>query len=222
MTLTKLDRIILTGVILALITGISANYFGSVNHLLERIIGVLVLFVISTWLIILLSRAIFYKLTDGELAVEAFILNSNKELLLYKHPFHNKFIPVGGRVKRSEFPDKALERRLLERAGLARSAYHYNNVFHPDFNTSPFNLGHVQRIPSPFIIQKELRRQRLFKKFHYDFIYVIDLLDDKHVFPSNDYSPFRFVNLSMLSQLRNSNETFPDVLDTYDRILPLL
>lgn len=219
MELNKWDRLLLITVLLALAVNIAASFFASLqNGVVQRYIGIAVVVIVVFWTISLVWRYSVNKITEGKYAVEAFILNGNKELLVYRHPYHNKFIPPGGRVRSNEFPEEALGKRLLERTGLSQDSYSFSQAFHPTLSTQ-YALGSVERVQVPFIIQKEIRRQRFFKRFHYDFIYVLQLKDNTFTFPSNKYAPFSFVTFTMLEQMLARRETFPDVLDAYEKIL---
>jgi len=220
--MNKIDRFLLSSILVALCVNIASNFISKLNNNIETYAGYLVVGSVFVWALLVVLKMVYNYFTDGKFAVEAFILNRNNELLVYKHNFHKKFIPPGGRVRNNEFPDIALVNRLNERVGLKDGDYSFNEILHPDFNVTNHNISSVKRLPVPFIIQKEIRKQRLFKKFHYDFIYVLNMSNNNITFPNNIYVPFKFVNMEALNRMVDSNETFPDVADTYQRILDKL
>jgi hypothetical protein len=131
--LTKFDRFLLVSVSVAILVKSAADYINGLNPSIRQVAGLFVLIILFFWVFLLTGRYLWYKLTEGKFAVEAFILNSKKELLLYKHPYHNRFIPPGGRTKgENEFPDQALVRTLRERVGLREDSYKFSEIFHPD------------------------------------------------------------------------------------------
>lgn len=171
------------------------------------------------WIFSLSLRIIIKTLTHGRYAVEAFILNEKNDLLLYWHPHHKLQLPPGGRVGRFEFPHEAIVRHLKERLDLERDAYDFVPEFHHGLDGSKGHLGHVERVPAPFMVQRELRRQRSLVKFHYDFIYVLRLKNPHFIFPSNEYAPIHFVTRQDLINVVKDQECPPDVLNAYEIIL---
>jgi hypothetical protein len=131
-------------------------------------------------------------------------------------------LPPGGRVKRSEFPNEAIQLRLEERLGLNPRDYKFDERFHHGINSKSGYLGEVQRQAAPFLVQRELHRQRAFVKFHYDFFYVLKLLSDDVSFADSDYQPVYFVSLDGLKEMVEQRTTYPDVLDAYQRVLEIV
>lgn len=184
----------------------------------DLLIGIAVAGVVL-WLLVLITQYVFSYLVGGRYAVEALILNSRNELLMYRHPHHKVMLPPGGRVKRSEFPNSALQLRLEERLGLNPRQYNFDENFHHGIDGNTGHLGEIQRFAAPFLVQREIHRQRSFVRFHYDLIYVLRLLDDQTVFDSPKYNPVHFVDLAALQEMVAQRRSFPDVLDAYRRVL---
>jgi ADP-ribose pyrophosphatase YjhB (NUDIX family) len=177
--------------------------------------------VLAAWSLVLIGRLAVWFITSGRYAVEALILNENDELLLYRHPLHKTMLPPGGRVRRTEFPNEAIQRRLQERLGLTPDKYVYDHHFHHGLVNSG-NLGDVERLAAPFLVQRELHRQRNFVKLHYDFIYVLRLTGQHMTFDNPRYSPVHFADLETLREMVAQGRTLPDVLDAYRRALEVI
>lgn len=161
-------------------------------------------------------------MTGGRYAVEALILDAEGRLLLYHHPHHKCMLPPGGRVRRMEFPDTALQLRLQERLELGPQQYAFDARFHHGLEVSSGNLGVIQRAAAPFLVQRELQGQRRWVRFHYDMIYVLRLLDETVDFGRSRYAPVHFVDEDALEEMVAQRGTFPDVLDAYRRVLAVL
>lgn len=222
MKLNNFDRLVLASLLLATIVNIFSDYVIRNYQWVQNWLFPLVIIISVLWVASFLTRIVAMKVTAGRYAVEAYVLNEQYELLLYYHPFHHKHLPPGGRVYGSEFPDDALRNRLSQRLGLLPNDYTFVEAFHPDLNRKTGVIGNVERVPTPFMVQKEIHKQRAFVKFHYDFFYVLRLQTSNHVFPENEYKPVRFVDRDTLRQLVASRETFPDVFDAYERILHVI
>lgn len=219
MRLNNFDRLILIGLLLAAIVNIFSDYVSENYQQIQIILFPLVILSIVIWFLTMVGKVLLNKIMAGKYAVEVFVLNDKNELLVYYHPYHDKHIPPGGRVKDSEFPDETVKNRLQERVGLQPSDYTYHELFHPDLNPATKDIGKVERVPNPFIVQKEFRRQRGLKKFHYDYFYVLRLTNPKPTFLHSQYQPIRFVDKSTLEHMIASKKSFSDVLDAYERIL---
>ena len=208
----------LVGVLINLASSYIDDRYPAARELLLGVaLGALVL-----WLLVLLTQYVFSYLVGGRYAVEALILISRNELLLYRHPHHKVMLPPGGRVKRWEFPNFALQLRLEERLGLNPRDYRFDESFHHGIDGNTGHLGEIQRFAAPFLVQREIHRQRGFVQFHYDLIYVLRLLDDQTAFDAPKYSPVHFVDLAALREMVAQQRSFPDVLDAYRRVLATL
>jgi hypothetical protein len=205
----------LVGILINLVSSVIDDRYPAFRNLL---IGVAVAGVVG-WLLVLLTQYVFSHVAGGRYAVEALILNSRNELLMYRHPHHKVMLPPGGRVKRSEFPNFALQLRLEERLGLNPRQYRFDDHFHHGIDENTGHLGEIQRFAAPFLVQREIHRQRTFVRFHYDLIYVLRLLDDHTAFDSPKYDPVHFVDLAALREMVAQRRSFPDVLDAYRRVL---
>jgi NUDIX domain len=177
---------------------------------------------VAIWLLIIITDISYTRLTAGRYAVEALILNEQDELLLYRHPFHRCMLPPGGRVGRSEFPNEALRLRLQERLNLSPHQYRFDERFHQTLNANSGNLGDAQRLPAPYIVQREIHKQRAFVQLHYDFIYVLRLQPYSAIHAVPNYEPVRFVDVETLKDMVSQGSVFPDVLDAYRRILQVV
>ena len=207
-------------IVVGLLIHLAGTYLADAYPAADKVIVQLAALLAVVVLVTLIVQGIVSYLTSGRYAVEALILNQNDELLLYFHPQHKCMLPPGGRVKRSEFPHEAIGARLEERVGLKPDQYQLDGRFHHGLNSG--NLGAVQRVAAPFLVQRELHRQRSFIRFHYDFFYVYRLLDVKsHQFDNVKVGPVHFADLDAISEMVAQKRTFPDVLDAYRRVLAL-
>lgn len=222
MKLTSVDRLILSGLLLATIANLfSASLSGKLEQI-QPVLYALVLCLIAVWLIEFFGRRLIHILRLPRFAASAFILNANKDLLLYFHPRLNRYVQMGGRIGLWEQPHDGAMRTACERTGLSASDLAFHEVFHPNMNPTDRALGKVERIASPFIVQREFTPQRGFVQYHYDFMYVFRVRHDDTRFNNDSYKPIRFVNLSVLRELVAKQEALPDVLDAYERILQVL
>jgi hypothetical protein len=181
----------------------------------------LALIALAAWAAVILTRLALSYVTGGRYAVEALVLNADDHLLVYRHPQHRCMLPPGGRVRRTEFPDVALQLRLEERLGLRPGQYRFDPRFHHGLDVNFGNLGQVQRFPAPFLVQRELHRQRGFVQTHYDLIYVLKLVDPDVSFAVSQYSPTQFVDMAALRDMAAQGRTLPDVLDAYRRVMAI-
>jgi len=118
-------------------------------------------------------------------------------------------------------PHVALRDRLAERLGLDDSDWSFNERFHPGLDFNVGNVGNVQRVAAPFLVQRELEKQRAFVRFHYDFIYVLRLNPGVRIArESSDLArTHTFVDLAQLREMVIQRQSFPDVLDAYTRVV---
>jgi hypothetical protein len=209
-------------VVVGLMINILSDYVESKFPSGRRVAVQLTLLIGAAWVFVLLSRALYTYFTDGRYSVQALILNSRNELLLFNHPLHKVMLPPGGRVRRTEFPDDALHARLSERLDLHPRDYRFDPVFHRFTEDTGAYIGEVRRIPAPFMVQKELHRQRAFVRFHYDLLFVLRVVDDGVVLHAGRFEPTQWVNRDALVLMVSTRRTFPDVLDAYDRLLAAL
>lgn len=215
-------QFILGVVVVGILVNLASDYLGGRFPPVQKLLVQLALMAVAVWAAILITRLALSYLIGGRYAVEALILNAHDELLLYRHPQHKCMLPPGGRVKRSEFPDFALQLRLEERLGLSPGQYRFDERFHHGLNVNFGNLGQIQRFPAPFLVQREMHRQRSFVESHYDLIYVLKLLEENLVFRSSKYSPVHFVDMDALQEMAAQGRTLPDVLDAYRRVLDII
>lgn len=209
------DRFMIVVVGMALVVNLLSTYLSGYPKVVA-VASYSLLAAIAVWMAFWGLRIVTGSVTAPMYAVETFILDSQNRLLLIYHPFHKKFVPPGGRIGRHEFPNEALCSRLEERIGLKTADFQ----FHPKIHqvVSKAVIGRAEKVCPPFIIQKEKTRQRRWVKYHYDFIYVLQLLNEHVAFKDNAYSP-RWVSLPEMERIDADKESFPDVLDTYRVIL---
>jgi ADP-ribose pyrophosphatase YjhB (NUDIX family) len=209
-------------VVVGILVNLASDAVGRRFPSAKNIMVYLAMLVVAVWLLVIVLQIVKSYLIQGRYAVEALILNSRNELLLYHHPHHKCMLPPGGRIGHFEFPNDALQRRLQERLDLNPRAYRFDDRVHDMRDLNNGWLGEIQRFATPFLVQRELHRQRRFVSFHYDFIYVIRLLDDDTVFDAQKYEPAQFFDLQMLNEMVAQRRTFPDVLDAYKRVLSIV
>jgi ADP-ribose pyrophosphatase YjhB (NUDIX family) len=205
-------RIILEVVLLGLVVALAATWVGEQFHPTTVIAIVVVVGLVAIWLLILVSRVILQIVTAGRYAVEALIFDDDGRVLLYFHPYHKVFLPPGGRCRRGEFPEQALVRNLHSRLGIKESDWLYDRRFHIGVREQNKDLGTVVRIPEPWIVQREERRQRHFVARHYDFIYVLRYKGSgkwsgTHSIVANFYP------LKEIERILDRKELWPDVYD---------
>lgn len=216
------DRFIAVSILLAILVNIASNYYSGMNPAVIGVIGKTIVAILMIWAFRVVVIKVLEEFTAGRMAVEALILAPDDKLLLYRHPYHDNFIPPGGRISPKELPEDGLQRALKERVGLNETDFSFHPIIHNRNRHKVGHLGKVERVVTPFIIQKELKQQRLLKRFHYDFIYVLQLDDTIMQFPDNEYRPFKFVDLKELEEIERKKDTFPDVVDAYKRVLFIL
>jgi 8-oxo-dGTP pyrophosphatase MutT (NUDIX family) len=214
-------RFVLTIVVVGVLVNLSSQYLAERFPFIWRLTVQLAIIGLCVWGVFLAAQFAVAFLTSGKYAVEALILNHRDELMVYFHTYHKVMLPPGGRVKRSEFPNTALQRRLRERTGLQPHQYGFDERFHHGLDGNSGNLDRVQRVAAPFLVQQEMRRQRAFVRFHFDFIYVLKLKENSPTFDEAKYGPVHFVGLSALREMVAQGRTFPDVLDAYERLLEI-
>jgi ADP-ribose pyrophosphatase YjhB (NUDIX family) len=215
------EKYVFLGIILAMIVNGASGWLLPPDSAITHIFTYFILGGAVVATLLLAGRLSLLYLTSGQYSVEAFILDSSNRLLVYRHPHHGKMLPPGGRLKWGEFPTDGLEARLKERLHLMRENYRYVEVSLAYLEPRR-SFAHLQSLPTPFIVQREVLRQRRFKRFHYDFIYVLRMKSDPISFDSTEYQPVQFVNMQRLLEYSANNETFEDVVDTYRRILYLV
>ncbi|HZB31616.1 MAG TPA: hypothetical protein VE465_15765 [Streptosporangiaceae bacterium] len=211
-------RFVLSIVVVGILVNLAADFLDTHFPPARNILVYLAALVMACWALTLLTKFALSYFISGRYAVEALVLNSRDELLLYHHPHHKCMLPPGGRVKRTEFPNFALQNRLEERLGLTPNHYLFDPRFHGGLDANSGNLGEIERFAAPFLVQREIHRQRSFVKAHYDFIYVLKLRDDNVPLSPSRYRPVHFVDMAALQEMVAQKRTFPDVLDAYRRI----
>jgi ADP-ribose pyrophosphatase YjhB (NUDIX family) len=219
---TSFIRFLVGVIAVGILVNLASDTIGDRFPYGKNVVVYLAALVVAVWFIVIMLQVVRSYLIQGRYAVEALILNSNNELLLYRHPHHKCMLPPGGRIGRFEFPNDALQRRLEERLSLNSRAYKFDERIHDVADMNNGSIGEIQRFAAPFIVQRELHRQRGFVRFHYDFIYVLRMLDDNYEFDSPKYAPIRFFDLAALKEAAAQRRTFPDVIDAYERVLSLI
>ena len=219
--MTEHDKYIFSSVLVAVVVSGASGVLLPPNSPLTIIVTWVVTIYAAIAIVYFLVRLGIERYTGGRYAVEAFLLDSANRLLVYRHPHHKKMLPPGGRLESGEFPTDGLEKRLDERLKLKRGEYKYVDLTLA-FLIPREAFANVQSLPTPFRVQKEVIRQRRFKRFHYDFIYVLMLTSDRSSFDASKYDPVQFVDLQQLEQMGNRGETYADVVDTYRQILYLI
>jgi 8-oxo-dGTP pyrophosphatase MutT (NUDIX family) len=153
----------------------------------------------------------------GRYAVLIFALDDRWRVLLVEHPFHQRLIPPGGRLKLLELPHEAVGRFLSEEAGVPRTRFSFSPAFHEP--ESPYT-DTVTIIPQPHRVQREDRRQRSLVKFHYAFVFVVDV-DDADVGANEQYRP-RWYRWDEVDAMRPPHRPFDDIVRRYRDILDIL
>lgn len=221
MKLSKFDRGIISGLILVASVNIFSDYLGENFPDFKKGIGLVILILLIIWLTFNIIRIVIHLVTYGRYAIEIFLLDDKNNLLLIYHPYHKRWIPPGGRLKLFELPHEALVKKLKEESGLDENNFELHPVFHGDY--FPKIIGKAEKVPRPYIVQKEHRMQRRFVKFHYDFIYVCRFVGTKPNLDTNIngdlYKPtwFNIENVEKIS--KEEGKPFDDVIDTYKNIL---
>ena len=210
--------VVVVGILVnALSTYLDSRYPAALRYTIQ-----LAVLVAAVWAFVLIGRFALEYLTSGRYAVLAMILNDRDELLLYRHPLHKVMLPPGGRVRGSEFPHEALQKRLEERIGLRYNEYVFDMRFTPTGGYLNGNTGDVQKLPPPAIVQREMHRQRNYVKFHYAFVYVLQINSEWLPPENSKYGPMYFVGQPNLRDMVNQGRVYPDVLDSYERLLQVL
>ena len=222
MKLNSSDKFILIGLIFATLVNLFSDSLKQIFPFIQNLIFVATATMLVIWVIVIIIKNTIELLTAGRFATQALILNQKKELLLFSHPLHKKLLPPSGRVHRFQMPDEGMRRILQERVGLIPKDYRYHPAFHEVVDNQGQDFENVIRVPTPFLVQKEKRKQRGSVKYHYDFFYVLELTNPNHQFPENEYAPFIWVNPEKLNHLVEKGRTFPDVVDAYQRVLQKL
>lgn len=217
-----LVQFVLSVVIVGVVVNLASDYLGKQYRHAEKPLIEIALVALVAWAAMIVTQIVLSRYIGGRYAVEVLILNRRDELLMWWHPFHRVMLPPGGRVKGSEFPNDALQLRLVERLNLSPDKYQFDERFHHGLDANTGNLGEIQRLAAPFLVQRELHRQRAFVKLHYDFIYVLKLVSDDPVVGLRRYQPVHFVGMEALRDMVNQRRTFPDVLDAYSRVLDVI
>lgn len=97
---------------------------------------------------------------NKSITATVYIVN-NEKVLLHKHKKYNTWFPVGGHLEPDELPHQAAIREAKEETGLDITLVKTENV-------SYFNIGRVDRLPTPFCLYHEGDVEEQFL----DFIYI--------------------------------------------------
>lgn len=149
-------------------------------------------------------------------AVLVFLLDRDNRLLLVQHPFHNRLIPPGGRLKDGEVPHQSVRERLLEETGITEFE------FHPDFH-SPLRVISevVESVPEPYSVHMEHRRQRDGITSHYAFVYVCRFTGVcLPVTGEASYRP-QWYSLGQIKSMPRDRIPFDDIVRRYEGIIEL-
>lgn len=219
MKLNSWDKFIIVGLLFATSVNLFSDSLTQLFPNVQNLISYITAAVLVVWIVFIIARNVRELLTAGRFAAQALILNEKRELLLFNHPLHKKLLPPCGRVRLFEMPDEGLKILLQERIGLAPKDYRYHPFFHEIVDNQGVDFGSVIRVPAPFLVQKEKRKQRGSVKYHYDFFYVLELTNSNPQFIDNEYAPHIWVDFDKLNQLAEKDRTFLDVVDAYQRVL---
>jgi ADP-ribose pyrophosphatase YjhB (NUDIX family) len=210
----KFDKFFLSAVFLSILINVSSSFIDSKFPLLSEysfyVIGVALLF----WILYRIGELVFNYIRYGRFAVLVFFVNSKKELLLVKHPFHGCYLPVGGRLNQWELPHNAVKRKLSEEAGIK------DFIFHPKFHNENLMISEiVENVPRPYSVHMEHRNQRGIVKFHYAFVYVCKFKGrDEPIEIANEHQPC-WKNIEDIRKLAKGLRPFDDIIIRYEDIL---
>lgn len=215
-----IDRLILLSVLLGLLVNLASSFLDAKFPQVGLYLTALLVIIVFIWGTFRLSSTVMQYFRKGRYSVEVFLLNQNNDLLLIKHPYHGRLLPPGGRLNQWELPHEAVSRRLREEAGISEFE------FHPRFHKiqSPKMINEiVERVPTPYLIQIEHRKQRRDIKFHYDYIYICLFIGDgtKPLETIKEYNP-KWMNLKGIYQLDKHLKPFDDAVQTYEDLLKKL
>jgi ADP-ribose pyrophosphatase YjhB (NUDIX family) len=216
---SKYFQVVGGGIIFATILVFAQNWLNDNYPALRLISFVLILLLVLCWLVYLVTRRLRDLYSSTRFAVQALIFDSEGRVLFYSHPYHGKRIPPGGRANFNEFPEEALTRCLKERLGMSESDYTFDIAIHQSARPLLGDIGNVVRIHEPFLIQRELRKQRFLVNSHYDFIYVLKYIGDGRFPATGRYAPVRFLEMAEIEKLVDRRETFSDVLEACKRVI---
>jgi len=213
----KSDQFFLIAVITATAVNVASNFLFETFHDLSKYFCLGVVLALVVWGLYRLAELILNHYKTGRFAVLIFFLNSKNELLLIQHPFHKRFLPVGGRLKPGELPHEAVKKRLKEEAGIS------NFIFHPDFHNENLMISElVENVPRPHSVHKEFRKQRGPVWFHYAFVYVCKFsTNDENIDDSNEHRP-SWKTLQQIKRLPQATRPFDDIINEFGDILKQL
>lgn len=212
LTLGFIGSVLIAGVVVNVASGVLMERYSR----LSTTVTIVVLAVGSAVLLGLLARNLYLGITATRYAVSAVVLDGDGRMLTYRHPHHKVNLWPGGRVGLAESPHAALAARLRERLGLEPADYEYDERFHPSGDWG--FLGNVERVAAPFIVQRELERQRSRIRAHYDLVYVLRLTRDRVQIDSDRYAPVEFRTLDDLVEMERLGRTFPDLVAAYRQV----
>jgi ADP-ribose pyrophosphatase YjhB (NUDIX family) len=209
-----IDRFILASVLVGLLVNLGSAFLSSQLPRLNEYAAIVLGVAVCIWGLYRLIEVILRYTRYGRYAVLVLFLNSKLEILLVRHPFHKRLIPPGGRLQQWELPHLAVAKRLIKEAGID------DFEFHPKFHHLNGPISDVvERVPQPYSVQIEHRRQRGLVKFHYTFVYVCKFRgEDKQLAHVESYQP-RWISLEEIGKLQRDLIPFDDVLLQYQEIL---
>ncbi len=212
-----LDRLVLLTIGTGLLVNLAAIRFSEQFPKASLYAFVVLAVVATTWAIARLAAAVLQYLLFGRYAVLIYFLNRNNELLLISHPFHNRLLPPGGRLKIWELPHNAVATKLKTETAIT------SFQFHPGFHNPNLMITEkVEDVPRPCWVHMEHRWQRGLVKFHYVFVYVCRFPGaDEPLGHVEDYEP-RWMSLREIEALGKDLRPFDDIILRYKEVLDRL
>jgi ADP-ribose pyrophosphatase YjhB (NUDIX family) len=211
-----LRSVMVSAVIVAMVVGVATNHLSTLAPWMQPAAFALVIVALILWVGSEAGSFLIAVLYGGKgrYSVLVFALDRQKRLLLVQHPFHKRRIPPGGRLKMFELPHDAVGRLLKEEAGV--TSYEFSSQFHRA--EGPYT-DFVTVLPQPYRVQRELRDQRGWVKFHYAFVYVVRT--DDALGAVLDYDP-RWYTAAEVHAMVPPTRPFDDIVLRYDDILKCL
>jgi ADP-ribose pyrophosphatase YjhB (NUDIX family) len=169
---------------------------------------------IAFWYLLRVAMAAVRALRRGRYSVLVFVLDGEQRLLLIKHPFHQVYLPPGGRLGPAEPPHAGVERVLREEAGLVQ--FEFDRRFHdPIVQLSE----RVEQLPRPAAIQLERRSQRTWVSFHCAMVYICRPTREPFVPAASLELQPRWLNIEEIRALPREERPFDDVVRRYETLI---
>jgi hypothetical protein len=209
MRIIALDKWVFSTIIVAILINLASNFLGNASNLLSQVSTAILAVGLMTYVVARTATVGLNYYLYCRFSILVFVLDEQQRLLLYHHPYFNRFIPPGGRLGLSEAPDEAVGPRLRAKAGV--NSFVFDKHFHsPRFPISEL----VEEVVRPFAVHREHRRQRGGVRSHYCFIYVCRLAGDARVNPD-----CRWMSLTDLLAMDVHLRPFDDIIAKYRLIL---